>query len=1012
VADPTQSHPSPDGPTADPPAAGLTRDGSVPTVAHDGIVRASDAGSVSPVVTDRYKFLDELARGGMGVVYLATDTVLGREVAVKVLQEKYGPETGAARRFADEARIAAQLQHPAIPPIHDLGRLPDGRPFLAMKRIKGDTLDTLLAARPDPAFDRGRFVAVFEQVCQAIAFAHAHKVIHRDLKPANVMVGNFGDVQVMDWGLAKVLGPRDGESADDPDETWGATEIRSLRDSDGPFTQAGSVLGTPAFMPPEQAAGAVGKVDARSDVFGLGAILAVILTGEPPFAAGSAETTRVRAAQGLVEDCFGRLDVCGAEPELVALAKRCLAPKQENRPSDAGEVARAVAEFRAAAEERAGQAEVDRVRAEGERAKAEAESREQRKRRKVQLALAAAVVVLLLGGGAVAWWQQQQSAERDTERRLNDLANRHAAESALDLAEAAMRKENPVYGEIDAALDQADRRIMDGGTEPLHVRRDAAKSDRRMIERLDKLADRRWAAAGGKAVLDAAGAREGYRAAFQDYGLDFAADTVAELTAKVVRSHIAGPIRTGLVEWLGVCVNGRSKDTAAVDSKLIELLARLDPDPERIAILRAAAAKDRATLLARTASLDGRTLSPSFAALVGENSLLPPDRRLKILRQAQSAHPNHFGLAMSVSYAMPENNAIDEATYLRIAVALRPGKSVAYTNLGLALKNLGDYESAIAAYNHAIRIDPKSVVSLNNLGAVLLDIGELDGALAACKEAVRLDPQYAMAHNNLGAVLRTQDDLSGAVAEFREAVRLDPKYASAYNNLGAVLWATGDFDGSIAAYRNAIRIDPKHSNAVRNLPRVERMRELAPLLADILAGKAEPKTPAETCEFADLCTRRFQGRFAAAVRLYEKAFVADPKLTDTLNYPTRTHRYDAACAAVRAAWGDGVDAPADPGERAALRAKALAWLRADLAVWKTRAKSANTAERTSAANKLAYWLRDTDLSNLRSGSERGNMPAAERSEWDKFWTEVRSTREEALKTNPSHGASPLSPAKS
>src|SRR5262245_25696389 len=140
----------------------------------------------------------------MGVVHRATDAVLGREVAVKVLQEKYDPDSGTARRFADEARITAQLQHPNIPAVHDLGTLPDGRPFLAMRLIKGDTLDDLLAARPDPGHDRGRFVAAFEQVCQALAYSHAHGVLHRDLKPANVMVGKFGEVQVMDWGLAKV----------------------------------------------------------------------------------------------------------------------------------------------------------------------------------------------------------------------------------------------------------------------------------------------------------------------------------------------------------------------------------------------------------------------------------------------------------------------------------------------------------------------------------------------------------------------------------------------------------------------------------------------------------------------------------------------------------------------------------------------------------------------------------------------------------------------------------------
>src|SRR5262249_39090495 len=157
------------------------------------------------------------------------------------------------------------------------------RPYLAMKLVKGRTLEEHLRERPDPAHDRGRFIAVFEQVCQAVGYAHARKVIHRDLKPANVMVGGLGEVQVMDWGLAKILASGGRNPPDDPPEATIGTEIRTMRESDGSYTQAGSVLGTPAFMPPEQAGGEVDKIDERSDVFGLGAILAVILTGQPPY---------------------------------------------------------------------------------------------------------------------------------------------------------------------------------------------------------------------------------------------------------------------------------------------------------------------------------------------------------------------------------------------------------------------------------------------------------------------------------------------------------------------------------------------------------------------------------------------------------------------------------------------------------------------------------------------------------------------------------------------------------
>jgi tetratricopeptide (TPR) repeat protein/tRNA A-37 threonylcarbamoyl transferase component Bud32 len=377
----------------------------------------------------RYLLGHEIARGGMGVIYLATDTVLGREVAVKVLKKQYAPESYTARRFADEARITAQLQHPNIPAVHDLGVLPDGRPFLAMKLIRGDTLEVLLQSRRGRTAEGcGRFVAAFEQVCQAVAYAHAHDVIHRDLKPANVMVGSFGEVQVMDWGLAKVLTSREHERPQAASEaTTAPMTVSSLRGSEDHFTQAGSVLGTPAYMPPEQAAGAVGMIDRRSDVFGLGAVLAVVLTGWPPFGAESSESARVRAAQGDVGECFDRLDRCGADPDLVALCKRCLAPRPADRPTDAGEVAKAVAALRAAADERARRAELDKTR-----------SLERRRRRRLWLGAAAALALAALAGlGGVLEVQRQANADLAAKNR--ELADQRAeVEDRFELAQKAI----------------------------------------------------------------------------------------------------------------------------------------------------------------------------------------------------------------------------------------------------------------------------------------------------------------------------------------------------------------------------------------------------------------------------------------------------------------------------------------------------------------------------------------------------------------------------------------------
>jgi tetratricopeptide (TPR) repeat protein len=406
---------------------------------------ARTGGLTPPALPVRYGLGERIAVGGMGVVYRAADTVLGRDVAIKVLQDRFGAAPAAVARFRDEAMITAQLQHPAIPPVHDLGALADGRPFLAMKLIKGDTLADRLAARPTPGHERGHFVAVFEQVCQALACAHDRMVVHRDLKPANVMVGRFGEVQVMDWGLAKVLDP--GAALPDPGRTGAGTEINSLRDSDGTFTQAGSVLGTPAFMPPEQAIGASGQVDARSDVFGLGGILAAVLTGAPPFVAATGEDVRLLAARGKVDACFARLDACGADPELVALCKRCLAPEKGDRPADAGAVARAVAELRAAADERARAAELERVRLEGARATSAARALERGKRRRLAVA-AAVVLALALVGGLSAVLVVQRRANADLAAKNEELtAERTRAEQRLELALKAIATLHTGVGE-------------------------------------------------------------------------------------------------------------------------------------------------------------------------------------------------------------------------------------------------------------------------------------------------------------------------------------------------------------------------------------------------------------------------------------------------------------------------------------------------------------------------------------------------------------------------------------
>jgi tetratricopeptide (TPR) repeat protein/tRNA A-37 threonylcarbamoyl transferase component Bud32 len=362
-----------------------------------------------------------LDEGGMGVVWRIYDRQFKVLLAVKVMKAEKSVDQHWVDRFFAEVRITAQLAHPSIVPVHALGRLADGRPYYVMKLVKGQRMDLLgrdlLKGGSDVTSKRSALLQVFFRVCQALAFAHSKAVVHCDVKPRNVMVGEHGEVQVMDWGEAKLLTESDDRSHA---VTW-------------------------AYASPEQANSQIEHLDRRSDVFGLGAMLCEILTGRPPYD-GPTEADVIRQAKDAdLAGAHERLERCGADPELIDLTRACLSREPNDRPPDASAVEERLTGYLASVQERLEQAKVAeaeaRARAEQEEqtrrlAEQKAEAERQARRRTQWFAASAGLFLVALVAAGYFFWQNSEARQKILADTL-DRALTAAMSGDLDTADQA-----------------------------------------------------------------------------------------------------------------------------------------------------------------------------------------------------------------------------------------------------------------------------------------------------------------------------------------------------------------------------------------------------------------------------------------------------------------------------------------------------------------------------------------------------------------------------------------------
>jgi serine/threonine protein kinase len=727
------------------------------TTCHDLTIRPLEPQIHS--IEREFKVLGEIGRGGMGIVYRAHDLAVNRQVAVKVLQERFRGNPPTIARFVEEGQITGQLQHPGIPAIYQIGTLIDGSPYLAMKLIKGETLADRLE---EPLIDRTQLVTAFLNVAQTMGYAHSKNVIHRDLKPSNIMVGQFGEVQVMDWGLAKILSAETPQPKPDEAATHKQSLIETDRSSDpGSYTQVGSVLGTPSYMSPEQAGGETQILDERTDVFGLGAVLCEILTGQPPYSGGTVEAVRLQAVRGDCEQAYKRLESCNADKELIALCKLCLARDREARPRNGGEVASILSAHLATAE--------NRLRlAERERDAAEIRVGEQRKRRRWQAAVAGAGVLILTLVFIGMWWMDHLAAAREKDRAVTAERDRFEAASALGRAEDALGIGNLSLAEI--AITQVESRLTADSPADLRTRLTDVNKNRDFVRDLREIENTSWSP-GDISMPDRTEMSKRCRTAFIRYGLDVSGIPTESAADIVTSSRISNSLVAGLGEWFIVDPH---------QPQLGFLLDRLDTSPVRIAIRAAIVAGDEERIQKLVAELDGSATPVWFAASIGYHPMVPFDEGIRLMAASWRSQPTDYLLAYRIAnrlWGKGDKHLGEMLTWARVAVALRPESPFSHNLLGTAWRGLRNWAEAEASARRAIELSrnyPKYAGAHAGLGNVYLQKGDLGNAEACYRAALAIDPDAAAIAFNLSLLFSQQNKWSEAETWSRQAVAAAP----------------------------------------------------------------------------------------------------------------------------------------------------------------------------------------------------------------------------------------------
>ncbi len=806
----------------------------------------------------RYEPKSELGRGGMGVVLRVRDADLRRDVAMKVLRPDRADSQSQSsarelRRFVEEAQITGQLEHPGIVPVHELGCDAQGRVFFTMKMVRGQSLSEVMrklragdleTLRSYP-FDR--LLTAFLKICEALSFAHAHQVIHRDLKPANVMLGNFGEVLVMDWGLARVL---NHARSDEPDSVkisieTDSTQRRAAAESSPEFTLDGTVVGTPAYMAPEQARGQLSRIDARTDVFALGAMLYEMLCLRPPYEADGTTQIIETAASGLIANPLtraakdptiryrlGHLPGSKIPRELDAVVMRALATNQDERYQSVLELKHDIENFMAGRPVSVRRDPVSVRLAKWVR-------------RHPTLAtsgtaavavvlIAAAIIAVLTANASMREAEQQQSLLASEKKARSESDTRMQAEIDRARAEkqamAAFEEKAKVEAQAKEAAMAREKALMKRAEAGMsyNLGRDQASRARRISE---PGLSRRALDVAEASFLAALASDSSFAEASFELGNLYKASNDPRCIERFVQADelqrkAGGAGDPRALVYAGDASREILRDFAAA-ARFYERAAAVNPDDvyARVgmgftalllgnfdaALLLAAQAENMDPTLWEPWHLEGTIYASEFDHThAKQNVLFDPDLAIKSMTEAIIRCRDNGILFNERGTGYLAVGRLDEAEKdFQRARDLMPWSYAPQSNLVSVHYRRKQFQEGADLATRVLKDFPEAFELWTELGVCLLAMENFQGALNAFLQSLEVKPGRIVPLCNAALASRYLKQYEQARDYARQALALNPQYALAWHQLGLAERELGKHEDAAASFQKSFEFAPQ-----------------------------------------------------------------------------------------------------------------------------------------------------------------------------------------------------------